>query len=290
MPAPASPTARRHAPSLVLLALALALALLLVGCGGAETSQPARAESQGTTEEPTTVEDAPSTPAEPAPDPGFGAPKVGACYKMGAAQSVASVASGRKVSCTKRHSSVVAYVGFLPRAVSAATPVPRRKALGKRWCAPAYRELAGGTPADRAASLLTWTLFTPAQSQLERGARWIRCDVVARSGAGLVPLPAPTPLLGNGVPESLRICQSAAGRDVSCAQPHAFRVQAVYRAGNKAYPDPEAYTRTARARCRQLMGSYGGYFQPPSPAGWKAGDRFIRCLSPAGAETEPATP
>ena len=35
-------------------------------------------------------------------------------------------------------------------------------------------------------SILTWTLFTPGQDELERGARWVRCDVVARSGNKLV--------------------------------------------------------------------------------------------------------
>ena len=57
-----------------------------------------------------------------------------------------------------------------------------RRAIGKRLCEPAYRKLAGGTVADRATSLLTWTLFTPSSDQLERGARWVRCDVLARSG------------------------------------------------------------------------------------------------------------
>ena len=88
------------------------------------------------------------------------------------------------------------------------------------------------------------------------------------------------PLLAHGVPESLRICQTATGSDVSCSQPHAFRVEAVYQAVGGSYPNTTAYTPVARARCRQLMGSFGGYWQPPSPAGWAAGDRFVRCLRP----------
>ncbi len=147
-------------------------------------------------------------------------------------------------------------------------------------CEPAYRKLAGGTVSDRATSLLTWTLFTPSQAQLERGARWVRCDVLARSGDQLVPLPDAKPLLAKGVPESLRVCQTETGADVSCSRPHAFRVEAVYAASGSAYPDAAAYTAAARARCQQLMGD-GGYWQPPSRAGWKAGDQFIRCLSRA---------
>ena len=92
-------------------------------------------------------------------------------------------------------------------------------------------------------------------------------------------LPDRKPLLGEGVPESLRVCQTATGADVSCARPHAFRVEAVYAAPGGAYPDPNRYTAAARTRCKELMGKDGGYWQPPSEAGWKAGDRYIRCLS-----------
>ena len=96
-------------------------------------------------------------------------------------------------------------------------------------------------------------------------------------------------MLAQGVPEQLRICQTDAGVDISCSQPHAFRVQAVFRAVLKAYPDPAAYTPVARARCRQLIGSFGGFWQPPSQQGWAAGDHFIRCLSPirAAADAQP---
>ena len=70
------------------------------------------------------------------------------------------------------------------------------------------------------------------------------------------------------------------GVDISCSRPHAFRVEAVYQAVGSAYPDPARYTPIARIRCKELMGAFGGYWQPPSEAGWQAGDRFIRCLSP----------
>ena len=153
------------------------------------------------------------------------------------AQSRASVAAPGQARCRGPHTTVVSRVVFLPEGVSAATPVARRDALGQRYCAPAYRQLVGGTLADRATSLLTWTLFTPSEAQLARGARWLRCEVLARSGNQLVPLTLGRPLLGKGVPEQLRICQTTTGADVSCARPHAFRVEAVFRAVGEAYPD-----------------------------------------------------
>ena len=48
--------------------------------------------------------------------------------------------------------------------------------------------------------------------QLERGARWVRCDVLARSGDQLVALPDRQPLLRQGVPEQLRDLPEPGGR------------------------------------------------------------------------------
>jgi hypothetical protein len=270
--------AHRHRTFLAVLALALGLALL-AGCGGKADAKKG-ADKSGSTGSSSSKSD------QPAADPGYGAPKAGECHQLTSAQSLASVSTSKVVSCKAAHTSVVSYVGYLKVPVTPKTPVRQRQALGLRVCEPAYRRLAGGTLADRATSILTWTLFTPDQTQLEHGARWVRCDVIARGGAKLIVLPKSTPLLAQGVPENLRVCQTATGSDVSCSQAHAFRLQAVYLAagGGKgahpAYPNTARYTATARARCQQLTGKAGGYWQPPSRAGWIAGDHFIRCLTP----------
>ena len=87
------------------------------------------------------------------------------------------------------------------------------------------------------------------------------------------------PLLRAGIPDALRVCQDETGADVSCARPHAFRVDAVYRAVGDTYPDATTYTPLARDRCQELTGKAGGLWQSPGPVGWREGDRFIRCLS-----------
>lgn len=271
-----------HRHRILLVVLGLVAALLLSGCGGKDAAKkPADKASSSQSSDPG---------SEPAADPGYGAPKVGECHTMTAAQSLASVDTSKKVRCNAVHTSVVAYVGYQRKPVTPTTPLAQRRALGKKLCQPAYQKVVGGTLADRATSILTWTLFTPSQSQLEHGARWVRCDVLARSGTKLVPLPTPSPMLAAGVPEKVRICQTDAGTDVSCSQPHAFRVEAVYRAVLTTYPNPATYTQVARARCRQLVGSFGGFWQPPSRAGWAAGDRFIRCLSTKPAPSASPSP
>ena len=259
------------------LALSLVVALLMTGCGGKDDEPRASKKEQSAAAEPSAAESAEEAAA--APDPGYGAPEVGRCYRLSPAETLAPVTSSRRVRCSSKHTTVIAHIGYVKKAVTSTTPLAKRRAIGKRICAPEYRKLAGGTVPDRATSLLTWTLFTPSSDQLERGARWVRCDVLARSGESLVALPDRKPLLGKGVPESLRVCQTATGADVSCARPHVFRVEAVYAAPGPSYPDPSRYTAAARSRCKELMGKDGGYWQPPSQAGWKAGDRYIRCLS-----------
>jgi hypothetical protein len=262
------------------LALALALVLLASGCGGDDGSKDngsSAAKDDSGTDDGEKAAD--KEAKEPAPDPGFQAPKAGQCFRMTYRQTRASVAAGAPVRCQGPHTTVVSYIGFLPRAVTPQTPLAQRRQLGNRFCAPAFRRLVGGTLADRASSVLTWTMFTPGQAQLERGARWLRCDVLARSGNQLVPLPGVRPLLRAGVPEALQVCQTEEGADVSCARPHAFKVAAVFRVVGETYPDPQAYTPTARDRCKELMGTYGGFWQPPSQVGWRSGDRFVRCLA-----------
>jgi Septum formation len=263
------------------LAVALAATMVMSGCGGTEEPEVSgRSPSASDSPPGTGSSTGPSSgPEEPAPDPGYQAPKVGQCYRMTFAQSRASVSRARPVGCRAPHNAVTAYVGYVPRAVTPLTPLNQRRTLGKRVCEPAYHRLVGGTLADRATSILTWTLFTPGQDQLQRGARWVRCDVVARSGNRLIPLPTGQPLLSRGVPEPLRICEDAAGIDVSCSTPHTYRVVAVYRLVGSEYPDAAGYTPVARDRCKELTGDSGGFWQPPSRHGWQAGDRYIRCLS-----------
>lgn len=262
-------------PTSQLAVLALVLGLLLSACGGVAPS-----EAKGSAASPgSTGTGGGSGSAEPPapPEPRFGLPKAGQCHQMGYAQSKSPVSMGTKVPCRKAHTSLVIHASVVNAAVTAQTPVSRRRSVARKVCEPAFRRLVGGTPALRATSLLTWVFFTPSAAELERGASWVRCDAIARSARELVTLPTTTPLLRKGLPEQLRVCQNK-GVDVSCARPHQFRVEAVFVDSGKAYPG-RAFTSVARDRCRELMNGALGYWQPPSREGWAAGDRYVRCLA-----------
>ena len=279
---------RRHA---ALLVVAVVLALLLGACSASEPGDSGNSGGSGDGGTSAGGQESPgsgsgsagSSPSEeppPPPMPRFGAGQVGQCHRMTYRQTHSPITRRRATPCSGPHTTTVAYVGLVRRALTTRTPLARRRAVANRVCRPAFRRMVGGTPELRAASLLTWTFFVPSQAQLQRGARWIRCDVLARSGNRLVPLPFDRPVLRNGLPEQLRICQTPEGADVSCARPHAFRVAGVFRAPGEVYPGP-AFAAVARDRCEVLIGQPGGYWQPPSPQGWAQGDRFVRCLTPA---------
>ena len=262
------------------LALLVVLLLVVSGCGG-DKKKPSGASPSPSSS--ASADDAPAL------DPGFGVAKVGQCFRLTGAQSRASVAAPARVSCRQPHTTVVAYVGYVAKPITPVTPLEERRAVAKKVCEPAFRALAGGTLIDRAQSLLTWTFFTPGQRELERGARWVRCDVLARSGSdALVPLPTAHPLLSHGVPEQLRVCQTAQAVDVSCARPHVYRVTAVFRAPGATYPGVS--TLVARSRCHDLTQSFAAFFQLPSRDGWDAGDRMVRCLTVPPSASPSASP
>ncbi len=261
--------------------MGLVMGLAVTGCGGDKKSPSASPESPSSSP-------SASESDKPAEDPGFGVAKVGQCFRMTAVQSRASVAAPARVNCRRPHTTQVAYVGYVTKPITAVTPVAERRAAAKKVCEPAFRAVVGGTLADRAQSLLTWTFFTPGQSQLEHGARWVRCDVLAPSDGGLVPLPTTSPLLSGGVPEQLRVCTTQQATDVSCARPHAYRVAAVFRAPGSTYPGVS--TVVARTRCHDLTQAFGGFFQLPSRDGWATGDRFVRCLTAASTPSPSPSP
>ena len=260
----------------------LTVGFLVILCLVASACGPTSAGKPGGTAKPGAGSPSPSLPPGAKPDPRYEMPRTGQCHRMTSSESRAPVATAAEVSCSRPHNTVIAYVGLVPGALTAQTPLARRRTIARQVCEPAFRRVAGGTPAARATSILTWAFFTPSQQQLEHGARWVRCDLLARSGNDLVQLPATTPVLRRGIPQQLRVCQNRQGSDVSCAGPHQFRVEAVFRPRGNAYPSLQAFTPVARNRCKLLMGGYGGYWQPPSRGGWAAGDHFVRCLSRKG--------
>jgi hypothetical protein len=161
-------------------------------------------------------------------------------------------------------------------------------------CRASFGRFIGGTAATRALARLTVTYFVPAQSDFDRGAHWVRCDVVALQSAHLL---APLPRHVHGLLDHrsavnrFAVCAkgepaSATAQLVMCTQAHAFRAVGALRLGGTDAPYPGAtVTRTdGQQRCKDLidslLGPGGGYtysWTYPSPQDWRSGQRFGFC-------------
>ena len=261
---PSSPLASAPiARALASLAVLLALLLLVTGCGGHGSTSGPRAAGLVERARASSARERPARP-----DPGAGVPKVGQCSRMTAAQVARVACPGAGSAASGQHTTVVAYVGYAATAVTPLTPVAERRAAGQAVCQPAYRALSAAPSPTAPQSLLTWTLFTPGQAELEarRPLGPLRRARAQRRPPGAAARDQPDP--GRRRAGELRVCQTKAGVDVSCAEPHFFRVEAVFQAPGATYPG--VTLRWRADRCCQLIDSLGGYFQPPSRAGWAA--------------------
>ena len=122
-------------------------------------------------------------------------------------------------------------------------------------CEAAFSRFIGGDPARRALSRLSVTYFLPPQKYYDRGADWVRCDVVAlQSADALAPLPQPL----QGFLDDSRALQDygvcSAGQPgattsalVICGQPHTFRALTALRLG----------TTTSRYPGKAVVGTRG---------------------------------
>jgi Septum formation len=161
-------------------------------------------------------------------------------------------------------------------------------------CRRAFTAFIGGDPATRALSRLTVTYFLPWQGGFDRGAHWVRCDVIAlRTEHTLAGLP--TRLRGFLNDESALtdygVCAlgrpgSSAAALVSCGHKHHFRAIAALRLGTPSagYPGTAVTRVDGKRRCRTLVaahtGKSGGYaftWTYPTHADWATGQRFGYC-------------
>lgn len=254
------------------LVVALLCALLLSGCSvtGSKSGSESKPGGGGGADT--------NTPSKPRKLATFEIPTVGECHQVTPAQNAAAVDPSSAVPCTGPHNARVVLASVTPVALAPEAPAADRITQAAGACSVAFNKAVGGDPAARSMSLFDWVVHTPSADQIARGARWVRCDVVARSGDNLIPLPTAVPFLGASIPQAYRICQTRNFSDVSCAGPHAYRLQGVFRAPGNTYPAGREFLRLARDKCFALSGKYGSLWQPPSRQGWQAGDRFVRCL------------
>lgn len=199
--------------------------------------------------------------------------------------------------CDERHTAFTFALETLPSDVAFDGVEIRNNALQQAAadaCTSRFGSYVGGDAKTRALARLTVTYFLPSQSDFDRGARWIRCDVIALQAERIL-AELPRKLRGvlddEAVLTDYGLCSVAepGAPDsvmVTCGQLHAYRAIAALRLGatTDAYPGDQVTMVDGQRRCEELiserLGTKGGYtfsWTYPTATDWRAGQRFGYC-------------
>lgn len=279
-------------------ALALAALLALAGCSAdpgsgsrapSVPSEPSEPASSSTGPSPAPPTRAPAPPPPPGPD---------TCHRLSYAAAVAPTARSGDVPCSEEHTSQTFYVGELDRTVGGrllAVDAARLQDQAAAACPERLAAFVGGTEDQRRLSMLRAVWFTPSVAQSDRGAEWLRCDVVA--------VAAPQQLLPlfdriGGVldteagRERFGMCGTAEPgtrdfRRVACGEDHAWRALRTVPFPAGDYPGDQAVrdagrdpcTDAARAVADDPLDFRWGY-EWPTEEQWDGGQGYGLCWAP----------
>ena len=96
------------------------------------------------------------------------------------------------VDCSKEHTAETFHVGSFDETATkdAEYDDPQLAATVSRTCRARFRTFTGATDSLALRTVVTWAWWRPSEDAWKAGARWYRCDVVARSSGDDRHLPA----------------------------------------------------------------------------------------------------
>ena len=267
------------------LLVAVVLTGVLVGLTGCTGSAP---ESKPTPTAPSSsVPSGPPPTAEPQPRP-----KAGACYDLAYDQALSPTSHQDPVACASDHTSLTYFVTTLPEVRSGhllAVDSDRVQEAVAKTCRSRFASYVGGTADQRRLSLLRPVWFTPTLREADRGANWMRCDLVALSGEGELARLTSRP---KGKPEAYALCGTAqpGTKDFSqvlCRDAHAWRAVSTVDLSGKQYPGEQAARSRAAGPCKQQGEShakdplsYQWGSEVPTREQWDNGTTWATCWVP----------
>jgi Septum formation len=277
------------------LAGVLCVTALLAGCS--HFSSSAAGPSASTSPPSHKTKPTASTSAPPTEKPPSPPPATDACRNLAYADIGRFSNNTKTTSCRKPHTSYTFDVRRLPDQVAFVGVSIGNDAVQSAaadTCRKSFGRFIGGDAAARALARLTVTYFVPRQADFDRGAHWVRCDVVALQSANvLAPLPRQVHGLldEQGSLDRYGVCAKGepgteTARLVMCSEDHAFRALAALRLGkgDAPYPPIKVVRVDGEQRCKDLvdsrLGPGGGYtysWTYPSAVDWSSGQRFGYC-------------
>ena len=220
------------------------------------------------------------------------------CYRLTAVEAQRPTNSADPLPCTRPHTAQTYHVGVIPKPIVGGQRVDTAAIADyvTPRCDNRFVAHVGGAPDTRVLSRLQPVWFVPTPAQLDRGARWFRCDVVGVAAAdGLARLPVTTADMLDD-PSSLDrygLCSTAApnrpsDRQVMCGRVHSWRAFAIIRlhTDGSRWP-PSVRLAAARQDCKARARAYQGYplrwrygWQRPTRAQWQEGRHWGYCWVP----------
>ncbi|WP_210649427.1 septum formation family protein [Nocardioides sp. SYSU D00065] len=211
-------------------------------------------------------------------DPLLGAPAVGACFDLSAAELAAASYTDEPVACSSEHTSTVIAVAALPDRLDHDSRRLPRFAL--RTCLEAQATALGTSQTRMRLTAYDVGYFVPTPEQRLAGARWLRCDLVLGAATDLQPLPRRFEV--GTYPFARSVSRCLAGRDFHvtvCSAEHTHRATGAVAVRAPRYPSQRAWQRLGTERCRSATTGLTYRFGWPSKLAWKAGERTLVCYT-----------
>lgn len=209
--------------------------------------------------------------------PEYHRPKVGACYDYGLRGLYAVTGPKHEVSCDESHRAITVAAPVISADFSDREDPAIFEKAGTRCYRAAYKEI-GGTHEIRALTAYSMSYYVPTKAEIDKGARWVRCDLLLYGGDRLVPLP--DPYLPPTPDDSVALCLvHKRGVATVCARKHKYRATGTVRIKGDEYLTDAQFYRIGLRRCDSRTTSDGYTWRWPNEQAWNAGRHLITCYS-----------
>jgi len=222
------------------------------------------------------------------------APDNGLCRDLDAEAVESGTDDTEPVACTKAHTAETFYVGEFDADATKDTEADD-PALAKEVatrCGGQFRKFTGATESLALRTVVSWAWWRPSDDAWEQGARWYRCDVIARSTSSeLAPLPRTAKGLLLGIPAATwMVCADGAtvadAPRVACTEKHTWRAVSAVSIGKKRdrWPGSRLVEIRSRDFCSDWVGAWTNYSLDYEYAytwfgkdDWDSGNRMSVC-------------
>jgi hypothetical protein len=214
--------------------------------------------------------------------PAFQQPTVGECRALNWDEYMAKANNEAPIDCSQPHTSRVIDVVRLPRGVTWGASIQKLTNIATRLCHPSQTQALGGSYSSRAMTAYSGAWFMPTRAQRDRGARWIRCDLVLLAGTRLATLPTDNEPALSAQPHPARIAACAKARTFArtiCSATHAWRATGTFTIRQEAYPTDREFRRAAIRRCPSRTSTDRFFWQYRAKVLWRLGDHVVVCYS-----------